>query len=38
MKQVEHAVSEDDATALPRTPLGERRPRHHFSLRVERTQ
>jgi len=38
VKQVEYTVGEYDTTALPRTPLGERGPRHHFSLRVERTQ
>jgi hypothetical protein len=38
VKQVEHAIREHDTTRLPRAPLNERRPRHRFSLRVERTQ
>ena len=37
MQKVEHAVREDDAALLAFAPIGERLPRHRFSLRVERT-
>jgi hypothetical protein len=35
MQEVEHAVREDDASGLARTPGDERVPRHDFSTRVE---
>jgi hypothetical protein len=38
MEKVEHAVGENDATLLPLAPVHKHWPRHHFSLRVERTQ
>ena len=34
MQQIEHAVGEDYATRLSRTPLSERMPRHDFPARI----